>query len=113
MQSARESWFLLLSIPFYVVLIGAEILFSNWQHKKIYSVQDTIQNVYFTLLNAGLDGLMRWLFYISVLAWSYQYHFYSFENVWLCMLPITLPKNLTCPQVFVHLFFNPFIVLFI
>jgi len=83
MQSARESWFLLLSIPFYVVLIGAEILFSNWQHKKIYSVQDTIQNVYFTLLNAGLDGLMRWLFYISVLAWSYQYHFYSFENVWL------------------------------
>lgn len=83
MQSARESWFLLLSIPFYTILIGAEVLFSNWQHKKIYSVRDTIQNVYFTLLNAGLDGLMRWLFYISVLAWSYQYHFYSFKNIFV------------------------------
>lgn len=83
MPSARESWFLLLSIPFYIILIGAEILLSNWKQKKIYSVRDTIQNVYFTLLNAGLDGLMRWLFYISVLAWSYQHHFYSFENIYL------------------------------
>ncbi len=83
MHSARESWFLLLSIPFYTILIGAEILFSNWKNNKFYSVGDTLQNVYFTLLNAGLDGLMRWLFYISVLAWSYQHHFYSFENVYL------------------------------
>lgn len=82
MPSARESWFLLLSIPFYIILIGAELLLSNWKHNKFYSVRDTFQNVYFTLLNAGLDGLLRWLFYISVLAWSYQHHFYSFENVY-------------------------------
>ncbi|MBK8609909.1 MAG: sterol desaturase family protein [Chitinophagaceae bacterium] len=83
MPSARESWFLLLSIPFYMILIGTEILVSNWKHKKIYTVRDTIQNVYFTVLNAGLDGLMRWLFYISVLAWSYQYHVTYFSNVYL------------------------------
>lgn len=83
MQSARESWFLLVSIPFYTVLIGAEILISNWKHKKYYTVRDTIQNIYFTLLNAGLDGLFRWLFYISVLAWSYQFHFFRFENPYL------------------------------
>lgn len=83
MPSARESWFLLLSIPFYILLIGAEILLSNWKHNKFYSLKDTVQNVYFTLLNAGLDGLMRWLFYISVLAWSYQYDFYTFKNVYL------------------------------
>lgn len=83
MQSARESWFLLLSIPFYTILIGAEILFSNWKHKKIYSVRDTFQNVYLTLLNAGLDGLMRWLFYISVLAWTYEHHFFNFTNPYL------------------------------
>lgn len=82
MPSIRESWFLLLSIPFYTLLIGAEILFSNWKQNKFYSVRDSIQNVYLTLLNAGLDGLMRWLFYISVLAWSYQHHFYAFENVY-------------------------------
>ncbi len=83
MPSARESWFLLLSIPFYIMLIGAEILLSNWKQHKFYSVRDTIQNVYFTVLNAALDGLMRWLFYISVLAWSYQHHFFTFENVYL------------------------------
>ena len=82
MQSARETWFLLLSIPFYTILIGAEIAFSNWNHKKYYSVRDTIQNIYFTLLNAGLDGLMRWLFYISVLALSYKFHFFRFDNAW-------------------------------
>lgn len=34
MNYARESWFLLLSIPLYTLLIGSEILFSNWQHKN-------------------------------------------------------------------------------
>lgn len=83
MQSARETWFLLLSIPFYTVLIGAEIIFSNWKQKKYYSLRDTVQNVYLTLLNAGLDGLMRWLFYISVLAWCYQHHFLTIDNHYL------------------------------
>lgn len=82
MPSARESLFLLLSIPFYTILIGTEILLSNWKQKKYYSVRDTIQNIYFTLLNAGLDGLMRWLYYISILAWSYEYHFLKIENIY-------------------------------
>ena len=59
MQSVRETWFLLLSIPFYTILIGAEILLSNWQHKKFYSLKDTFQNIYLTLINAGLDLLLR------------------------------------------------------
>jgi len=80
MQSAREALFLLLSIPFYLILIGAEIIFSNLQQKKYYSVRDTVQNIYFTLLNTGLDGLLRGLFYISVLAWGFQHHFLQFDN---------------------------------
>jgi len=88
MQAAREYWFLLLSIPFYTILIGTEIFFSNWKQKKIYSVRDTVQNVYLTMLNAALDGLMRWLFYISVMAWAYQYHFFNIENRWLYWLAL-------------------------
>lgn len=83
MHSARESWFLLLSIPFYTILIGTEIILSNWKHKKRYSLRDTIQNIYFTILNAGLDAFLRWLFYISVLAWCYQYQFFKIENPYL------------------------------
>ena len=83
MQSARETWFLLLSIPFYTILIGTEILLSNWQHKKFYSVKDTFQNIYLTLINAGLDLLLRWAFYVSVLSWGFLHHFFKIENVYL------------------------------
>lgn len=80
MQSARETWFLILSVPLYALVIGAEIFFSNWHHKKFYSVKQTLQNVYLTLINAGLDMLLRWAFYISVLMWSYNHHFFKIEN---------------------------------
>ena len=80
MQSARETWFLLISIPFYAILIGAEILLSNWQQRKFYSLKDTLQNVYLTLINAGLDILLRWAFYVSVLSWAFYHHFYRIEN---------------------------------
>ena len=83
MQSARETWFLLLSIPLYTILIGAEILLSNWQHKKFYSLKDTFQNIYLTLINAGLDLLLRWAFYVSVLSWAFLHHFFKIENVYL------------------------------
>jgi sterol desaturase/sphingolipid hydroxylase (fatty acid hydroxylase superfamily) len=83
MNSEREYWFLVFSIPLYTILIGAEIIMSNWQHKKFYSLKETLQNIYLTLLNAGLDALLRWAFYISVLAWSYNHHFVKIENAFL------------------------------
>ena len=82
-SSSREYWFLIFSIPFYAILIGAEIILSNWQQRKFYSIKQTLQNVYLTLVNAGLDALLRWAFYISVLKWSYDQHFFHVENVWL------------------------------
>jgi sterol desaturase/sphingolipid hydroxylase (fatty acid hydroxylase superfamily) len=83
MQSARETWFLLLSTPLYIILIGTEILLTNWQHKKYYSLKETLSNIYLTLLNAGLDILLRWVFYISVLMWCYHHHFFKIEIAWL------------------------------
>jgi sterol desaturase/sphingolipid hydroxylase (fatty acid hydroxylase superfamily) len=83
MNSEREYWFLVFSIPLYAILIGAEILLSNYEHKKFYSLKETLQNVYLTLLNAGLDALLRWAFYVSVLAWSYNNHFFKIENAYL------------------------------
>ncbi len=82
MQFVRETWFILFSIPLYSILIGTEILLSNWTGEKFYSFQATLQNVYLTVLNAGLDILLRWIFYIAVLMWTYQYHFFRIENVY-------------------------------
>lgn len=83
MHSARESWFLLLSIPFYSLLIGIEILLSNWGGRKFYSVKETIQNVYLSLMNAGLDLFLRGLFYISVLMWFYHHQLFSVHHAFL------------------------------
>ncbi|MDB5201643.1 MAG: sterol desaturase family protein [Ferruginibacter sp.] len=83
MQSSRETWFLLMSVPLYIILIGAEILFSNWRAAKFYTFKGTIQNIYLSLLNGGLDLLLRWAFYVSVLMWSYNHHFVKVENVYL------------------------------
>lgn len=83
MHSSREALFILFSIPFYTVLIGAEILLSNWQHRKFYSWRETAQNVYLTLVNAGLDFVLRTAFYVSVLMWSYEHRFFTIENTYL------------------------------
>jgi sterol desaturase/sphingolipid hydroxylase (fatty acid hydroxylase superfamily) len=80
MQSARETWFLLLSIPFYTILIGAEILVSNWAGKKFYKVKDVVQNIILTIMNASLDGLLRWVFVFTVLDWTYTQHFVKIDN---------------------------------
>ncbi|MFN8252542.1 MAG: sterol desaturase family protein [Ferruginibacter sp.] len=94
MNTARETWFLLLSAPFYIILISAEILLSNWQHKKFYSVKETLWNVYLMLLNAGLDALLRWAFYISVLMWCYHHPLFKIETAWVYWLSLFVLEDL-------------------
>ncbi|MFT3979971.1 MAG: sterol desaturase family protein [Ferruginibacter sp.] len=83
MGSSRETWMILFSIPLYAILIGAEILLSNWKQLKYYSLKSTLQNIYLTLLNAGIDLLLRTLFYVGVLMWSYEHRFFTVENIYL------------------------------
>jgi len=94
MQSTREAIFILFSIPFYSILIGAEILLSNWQHRKFYSIKSTLENVLFTLLNGSIDVLMRGLFYVAVLMWCYNHHFIKVENVYLYWFLLFLLEDL-------------------
>ncbi len=93
MQSSREAWVLMLSIPFYTILIGTEILFSNWHGKKFYSWKSTLQNVYLTLLNAGLDVLLRAAFYVSVLTWCYQHRIGEINNPWIYWIMLFLLED--------------------
>ena len=83
MHSPRETWFLLLSVPFYIIVIGAEILMSHWGDKKLYTLKGVLQNIALTLMNGGLDFLLRLAFYVSVLKWTYDHHFFKIENVFL------------------------------
>lgn len=93
MQSSRETWFLLMSVPLYVLLIGAEIIMSNWKGNKYYTLKDTLQNVYLTITNGTLDLILRSLFYVGVLMWSYQHHFFTVENIFLYWLLLFLLED--------------------
>lgn len=95
MQTSREIWMILISIPFYTILIGCEILLSNINGHKFYSLKATLQNVYFTLLNAGLDLLLRWAFYVGILLFCYQKHFFQVENVYLYWIFLFLLEDIT------------------
>jgi sterol desaturase/sphingolipid hydroxylase (fatty acid hydroxylase superfamily) len=95
MQStSRETWFILMSVPFYAILIGAEIILSNWKGYKFYTLRDTVQNIYLTITNGAIDLLLRSLFYISVLTWAYQQHFFVIENIFLYWAILFLLEDL-------------------
>ncbi|SDE20751.1 sterol desaturase family protein [Niabella drilacis] len=65
--SYHEQLLLLFSTPFYVMIIGAELLLSNFHfHKKTYTVKDTFTNIYLTLANGSVDVAFK-LSYLWVL----------------------------------------------
>ncbi|MEO6491126.1 MAG: sterol desaturase family protein [Ferruginibacter sp.] len=94
MNSIRETWFIIFSIPFYTILIGTEILLSNWNAKNFYSLRETIHNGCLMLMNAGLDLMLRWAFYITVLVWCYEHQFMKVENGWLYWILLFILEDL-------------------
>ncbi|MBX3239600.1 MAG: sterol desaturase family protein [Chitinophagaceae bacterium] len=88
MEDLREQWLILISTPLYLVIIGLEIILSNYRYKKLYSVKDTVANVYMMLLNAITDILFRGI-YILILDYCYEHKLLSFSGVvmyWLLLL---------------------------
>ena len=59
MESLREQLLILISTPIYIIIIGIELLLTNYRHKKAYTWKDTFTNVYLMLMNGLLDLLLR------------------------------------------------------
>lgn len=75
MNILNEQLLQLYSIPIYTVLIGAEVLISNYRKTNYYSMKETLMNLYLNFMNAGIDMLLRVVIGLSVLTFAYQYHF--------------------------------------
>jgi len=78
----KETAIILFSTPLYVLLIGAEIVFSAYFKQHKYSVKGTFENFYLMLLNMGLDILMR-AFTLFVLGFFFTHHIFQIENVFI------------------------------
>ncbi len=88
MQAVYEQLLILVSTPFYIVIIGVELLLSNYRHRKAYTWRDTAANVYLMLLNAFLDLLVRAI-YLGILAYFFRYHVFTPGNTviyWVALL---------------------------
>lgn len=88
MQVIYEQLLVLVSTPLYVVIIGLEVVLSNYGHKKAYSWKDTAANVYLMLLNAFIDITVR-AGYLLVLNSFFHHQFFSFTNpivYWIMLL---------------------------
>ena len=66
MDAIREQWLWLISTPLYFIIIGIELSLTHLQHRKAYTVKDTIANVYLMLLNSAIDLAFR-LVYLEIL----------------------------------------------
>ncbi|HEY2720417.1 MAG TPA: sterol desaturase family protein [Chitinophagaceae bacterium] len=88
MQAIYEQLLILISTPIYIIIIGAEILLSNYRHVKAYTWKDTAANVYLMLLNAFLDLLVRSM-YVIILSYFLRRHVFTFTNpvvYWVILL---------------------------
>jgi len=74
----KEQLLILITTPIYLIVIGLEIILSNLNLKKYYTLKDTLINVYLCLVNGGIDLLFRTV-YVFILLFFYQYHFISFS----------------------------------
>ena len=80
MHTLREQLLILISTPAYIIIIGAELLLSNYRHRKLYNWKDSFANLYLMLLNAGIDLLFRAV-YVVILDYFYQHQWFSISNL--------------------------------
>ncbi len=88
----REAVLILISTPIYLIVIGAEILFSAWHKHKNYSTRGTIENFYLMLMNMGLDILMRG-FCLLILNYFFQFHFFEIKSSWLYWIILLIGQD--------------------
>lgn len=80
MNEFREALLVKLSIPVYVIIIGIELLYSYWKHKKYYSTKGILTNIYLSALNFTLDIIVRGIC-LGVLWYFYQFRFTQIDKV--------------------------------
>lgn len=73
MGTAYDQLLILISTPFYIIIIGIELLLSHAKSKAAYTKKDTLQNIYLMLLNSAIDLAFRAVYVGIILTFFYDY----------------------------------------
>lgn len=79
MEFTREQLQILFSSPVYAIIIGLEVVLSNYKRNHIYTFKGTLYNVYLMLLNMGIDVLML-AFVVTLLNSIAAFSIFSIAN---------------------------------
>lgn len=84
-----EQLLLLISTPFYMLIIGLEIALSHYHRIPAYSWKDTLYNASFMLLNGGIDLAFRAV-YVLAFSWFFAHKLMVWEQpswlYWTCLV---------------------------
>lgn len=92
MQFITEEQFVKFSVPYYTMIILAEIILTNYKKQEVYTVKDTAQNLGLMLLNMLVDLGFR-IVYLPVLFFLYQYRLFQIENIWVYWLSLLVLED--------------------
>jgi len=84
-----ENLKILANTPFFILVILVEIFLSNYHHKKLYSIPETATNFLLSILNGGLDLLVRGVYFV-VLIYCWNLSFTFIQNAWLYWISLVL-----------------------
>ena len=91
MRAVYDQIMMLLSMPLYMLIIGAELLISHIDGVKAYSWKDTFHNFLLSILTVVPDLIMRGVSLI-VLTFFFQYSFFHWSHsiaYWIILLLFT------------------------
>ena len=92
MQTLREQLLILVSTPLYIIIIGIELLLSNYRKRRVYGWKDTATNLYLMLLNGGLDLVFR-AFYLVLLDFVYRHQIMTLTQVTFYWILLVLAED--------------------
>ncbi|HTF04521.1 MAG TPA: sterol desaturase family protein [Bacteroidia bacterium] len=81
-ELAREKLVFLISTPLYAFFIFGEVLFSYFHNRHYYTTRGTLMNVWLSVLNFGLDFLLRG-FVLLFLGFFFTFQFTAIETPWI------------------------------
>jgi sterol desaturase/sphingolipid hydroxylase (fatty acid hydroxylase superfamily) len=91
-ESIREQILIFWTTPLYVFIIGLEIILSNYQHRKTYTVRDTFNNFVLMIINGGLDLAFRAV-YVVILLFFWQHRLMEIETPWIYWLTLLIAED--------------------
>jgi sterol desaturase/sphingolipid hydroxylase (fatty acid hydroxylase superfamily) len=91
-ENLREQILILISTPIYVIVIGLELLLSNYHRRKLYGWKDSVANIYLMVLNSGIDLLFRAV-YLFILGYFYAHRWLSITQVLTYWFALVLAED--------------------